>query len=439
MSCPTRPSVLPKLTVRAVLYLCIAATLLSGLTAYWSLQGPLEYAIERDVPSSGQHPSQLKDKARPSVAAAASPASPSKTVSPYTHFSLQHLEGGEDVELIIKTGATELFDKLPVHFVTTLTHVPHFTIFSDVDQKLGDYFIHDSLVGYSNSTKQTSEAFKLYRELLSDKTLRQDPKRLKLKGGWDLDKYKFTYTLSKVFEMRPNAKWYMFIEADTYIMWPNFLRWLKDKDHTKPSYYGSPAAFKDVTFGHGGTGYLVSKAAMEMVMGRSPDIVKSYEYETSTSCCGDHVIGKVFIDHGIELTRASPSFNGEPPYLVAFAEDRWCEPVVTFHHMLPTDVEDMWEYERENATANSDILFVDIFDHFVKPYLMEERDGWDNGSEAEQWDDVEFKDNLTFADCKMACEADNDCWQFMFKKNSCKTSHNLKGGWRLPDGDEMRS
>jgi hypothetical protein len=70
---------------------------------------------------------------------------------------------------------------------------------------------------------------------------------------------------------------------------------------------------------------------------------------------------------------------------------------------------------------------------------VEERDGWDNGSEDEQWDGMDWKDSLTFADCKMSCETDKDCRQFMFKKDSCKTSRYIKGGWRLPAGEEMRS
>ncbi|KAH0541516.1 hypothetical protein FGG08_003991 [Glutinoglossum americanum] len=439
MSFPSRQIILPKLTVRVILYICTAAALLSGLTAYWSLQGPLKYTIEHELPSSNpsfQRPTQQQSKIYPSTTLS---APSSKATTPFSHLLPEDLEGSEDVELIFKTGATELFDKLPVHFVTTLTHVPHYNIFSDIDQKVGDYVIHDSLKGYNRTVKEKNSDFKLYLELQNDKPLRQDPKRLGLKGGWELDKYKNIYTLSEAFKMRPDAKWYLFIDADTYVMWPNLLRWLKDKDHKKPLYFGSPAMFKDVTFGHGGTGYLVSNGAMQEVVGKNPDVAKNYEDEAANSCCGDHVIGKLFFDHGIELTRANPSFNGEPPYSVAFAMDRWCEPVVTFHHMLASDVEDMWEFERENATANRDIIFADIFAHFVEPQLIEERECWDNYSENERWENVDGRSNLTYADCKKACEDDEDCRQFMFKKGSCKTSPYVKAGWKLPAGDTMKS
>ena len=354
---------LPKLTVRVILYICTAATFLSGLTAYWSLQGPLEYTVEHDLPSPHAHPSvdpsyPLSPPHHPpppgqsKVHSTTSSAKPSKTATAFRHLSSEDLEGSEDIHLIIKTGATELFDKLPVHFVTTLNHVPHYTIFSDIDQKLGDYIIHDSLVDYNTTTKENNPDFKLYMALQHDKPLRQDPKRLKYKGGWELDKYKNIYTLSKTFKERPDAKWYLFIDADTYVMWPNFLRWLKGKDHTKPLYFGSPAMFKEITFGHGGTGYLVSNGAMQHVVGNNPAVAKNYEDEAANSCCGDHVLAKLMLDHGIELTRANPNFNGEPPYTVRFDDEKWCQPVVTFHHMSPPDIEDMWEFERENATAN---------------------------------------------------------------------------------------
>jgi hypothetical protein len=355
---------LPKLTVRAILYICTAATFLSGLTAYWSLQGPIEYTVEHDLPSphprppvdSSNSPGHPHHSSSPGKTKASSPTKSSAkrpiATTAFKHLLPEDLEGGEDVHLIIKTGATELFDKLPVHFVTTLTHVPHYTIFSDIDQKLGDYVIHDSLIDYNKTTKENNPDFKLYLALQTDKPLRQDPKRLKYKGGWELDKYKNIYTLSKTFKERPDAKWYLFIDADTYVMWPNLLRWLRGKDYTKPLYFGSPAMFKDITFGHGGTGYLVSNGAMQHVVGNNPNVAKSYEDEAANSCCGDHVLAKLMLDHGIELTRADPSFNGEPQYTVKFDDDKWCKPAITFHHMYPSDIEHMWEFEREHAVAN---------------------------------------------------------------------------------------
>ncbi|KAI7306160.1 hypothetical protein KC315_g14353, partial [Hortaea werneckii] len=38
--------------------------------------------------------------------------------------------GADNVLIMLKTGATELYQKLPTHFMTTFTCVPHFMIFS---------------------------------------------------------------------------------------------------------------------------------------------------------------------------------------------------------------------------------------------------------------------------------------------------------------------
>ncbi|KAI9779540.1 MAG: hypothetical protein M1839_007348 [Geoglossum umbratile] len=432
---------LPKLTVRVILYICTAATFLSGLTAYWSLQGPLEYTVEHDLPSpspslhhSHHPPPPSQSKVVHSTSTTLS-AKPSTTTTAFQHLLPQDLEGSDDIHLIIKTGATELFEKLPVHFVTTLTHVPHYTIFSDIDQKLGDYVIHDSLIDYNKTMKETNPDFQLYMALQTDKPLRQDPKRLKYKGGWELDKYKNIYTLSKTFEERPDAKWYFFIDADTYVVWSNLLRWLKDKDHTKPLYFGAAAMFKDITFGHGGSGYIVSNGAMRHVVGKNPNVAKLYEDEAANSCCGDHVLAKLLLDHGIELTRCYPTFNGETQYNTKFEDDKWCQPVITFHHMNPPDIEDLWEFERENATANRNILYADVYDHFVAPQLVEERETWDNLSEDERWEKEQARENGTWEECKGVCEADENCLQFSFRKGSCKTLNGVKSGWKLSDSN----
>jgi hypothetical protein len=83
-----------------------------------------------------------------------------------------------------------------------------------------------------------------------------------------------------------------------------------------------------------------------------------------------------------------------------------------------------------------DIIFADIFAHFVEPQLREERDGWDNYSPDEQWNGIDMSSNLTYEDCKRTCEEDGDCLQFAFRTGSCKTSVYIRAGWKVPDGEK---
>jgi len=65
---------------------------------------------------------------------------------------------------------------------------------------------------------------------------------------------------------------------------------------------------------------------------------------------------------------------------------------------------------------------------------VEERDSWDNHSDDEKWTEEEARNNGTWAECKSACEAEESCLQFMFKKDSCKIMNGIKSGWRITDG-----
>lgn len=72
--------------------------------------------------------------------------------------------------------------------------------------------------------------------------------------------------LEETFEMRPNAKCYLFIETDSYVFWDNLAEWLKRLDSNKPWYIGSEVASWGITYAHGGSGYILSHAAMNKLL-----------------------------------------------------------------------------------------------------------------------------------------------------------------------------
>ncbi|KAI9763577.1 MAG: hypothetical protein M1835_007775, partial [Candelina submexicana] len=404
------------------------------------LQGELGESIsqrKQDAIDNHERIGALQAQIQNISAEAAQPGTPTSTPAlntsqetVYQSPGLQRLEGIEKVLLIMKTGATEALDKLPIHLMTTIPNVPNFLIFSDVKQRIGKYEIYDALEGYSEDLMRDRDDFKLYHHLQEYMPLGQDPKRLKLEGGWVLDKWKFMHILSKTYKARPDLDWYLFMEADSYVIWPNLLRWLKEFDHNQIFYLGSPSYLGNVLFAHGGTGYILSNAAMRASVGKDPDIGDKYIEDTGNMCCGDGVVAKALFDSGVNLTSSWPRLNGEPPYTIPFSEEQWCSPVVTFHHMLPIDVELMWEFERVNATAERYILYADIFDHFIRPHISTERSGWDNGADDETYKANPEGENLdanqpdrpswkgspaSFEECRQACEAKDNCLQFRVK------------------------
>lgn len=50
----------------------------------------------------------------------------------------------------------------------------------------------------------------------------------------------------------PEVDWFVYIEADTSLSWPNLLIWLQTLNPRKPLYLGAQNVIGDTTFGHGG-------------------------------------------------------------------------------------------------------------------------------------------------------------------------------------------
>lgn len=85
--------------------------------------------------------------------------------------------------------------------------------------------------------------------------------------GWKLDKWKFM----------PMMKWnllgypegimcYVFMEADSYLIWPTLLDYLKTLDHTKPYNSEAEVWIDSIPFAHGGSCFVVSRPAITNVV-----------------------------------------------------------------------------------------------------------------------------------------------------------------------------
>ena len=255
--------------------------------------------------------------------------------------------------MVMKTGATEAYDKLPIHFLTTLKCAKSYILFSDMEMNMAGKHLFDALDEISDKVKADNNDFELYRKLQEYYRLREDPRPLKENNnGWNLDKYKFTHMLLKTYRERPDAPWYVFMEADTALVWDNVRTFLDKYDPSKPYFFGSPT-YLDIEFAHGGSGYFISQAAMQAAVGDHPEIAAHYDEGIHDICCGDWAVGRVMLDVDIHLTKTWPMINGEKPSTLPFAENHWCQPVLTMHHLTAQEVSQVWNFEQERkATGN---------------------------------------------------------------------------------------
>lgn len=293
----------------------------------------------------------------------------------------------EKVFLMMKEGATVLWQRIPTHLFTTFTKVPYFSIYADAPASIGGYEVIDILANLSRKTLQFQD-FKLYKTLTKMRSFNVgiDPSELNLQGGWDLDKYKNIPMLAHALKVAPTSvEWFVFMDGDTYLFMDNLMNYLQSLDSSEPLYLGSLAFFNNKPFAHGGSGVAISRAALEKSLGLHPEWVEELEVITSNTCCGDYMVANMLERANISLSdgprknNVGKMFQGQPQWNLAAGPGSWCQKVVSFHHLSSYEVETLWEYERLlGPEKRSHITYGDIYRDFVAPHIEEYMEEWNS-------------------------------------------------------------
>jgi len=127
-------------------------------------------------------------------------------------------------------------------------------------------------------------------------------------------------------------------------------------------------------------------------------------------------------DSGTPLTWAWPIWQGGGVGDVDFGSEEfgkrlWCFPAVSFHHLAPGVVEDLWRFEQGRmmmeerklleGSLPSVIRHREVFEEYILPRTAESRPDWENHSD----DDRGLVASLE--DCREICQVDETCVQFM--------------------------
>ncbi|KAI1800755.1 glycosyltransferase family 31 protein [Daldinia bambusicola] len=390
-------------------------------------------------------------------------ATPPPTIS---HGSTcNHFPNTSDILVVVKTGATESYSRIPTQLITVLKYLPDFLIFSDMDQDIAGHHVRDSLDTVLDEAKEKNYDFELYRR---QKACVIDQHSCNLKGrqslkveGWRLDKYKNVHIAEKTYHLRPNYDWYLFIDADTYVLWNNLAQWLRVLgDPSKKHYIGSIALLNGFAFAHGGSGYILSQATMRDLAMNHPGIANQYDMKATRSCCGDYVLSVALNETlGIGVKQSWPTINGEKPYTIPYGPREWCHPIDFEQH-----------FYQSHGVPHPIMRFKDIYEAFVDPKLMARRDDWDNLSEDvlfldpahrsssrdPKWQQdkdsaekphgrqkirattataasaVELDAYKSFEHCRKLCHSTHDCFQFSYRAGACAYNKSFRLGKPAP-------
>ncbi|KAJ6088250.1 hypothetical protein N7486_009511 [Penicillium sp. IBT 16267x] len=343
----------------------------------------------------------------------------------------------DDVLVILKTGATEAQEKVPVQLRTGLQCVPHFAVFSDYEEVVNGVRTYDVLQNVSQTTMDKEPEFEFYKRLqevgregLTEEDWGDDtngPFGKVNNPGWKLDKWKFLPMAEEALQVMPDAKWFIFIEADTYIVWQNLVNWLAHLDHTRSYYLGSPMQIGDILFGYGGSGVILSNKAMNRLHTYQTEALDELEQMTATEWAGDCVLAKALQGTHIYLTWAWPMMMTSRPWEVdhfseAYGRQPWCYPVISYHHMNPDDIEEMWQFDRGwfRSGKNALLLHADVYREYVHNGSLSQLDDWDNLSGAEIVFDEPTLPSID--SCADACMQNTECLQYSYHhgENTCK-------------------
>lgn len=305
--------------------------------------------------------------------------------------------------LMMKTGATVMWNRIPIHMLTTFTRVPYFSIYSDMPASVAGYEVIDILANTTERTKNTG-AYRHYTTLQNffhEKANADPAEGVDGHDGWSLDRHKNVPMLAHGYRTAPkDVEWFFFMDGDTFMFMDNLMDYLNTLNSSEPLYLGcSHFLYGNERFAHGGSGVVLSRAALDITLGEHPDWEWEMEEETSRVCCGDYMVAKMMERVNITVSNGKMhnigrKFNDEHHWSLYASPETWCDKVLGFHHVRPYEVELLWEYERSlTPEARKNITYADIYRDFTSPFVGEWLEEWDNmACEVEyckQWDEEE--------------------------------------------------
>ncbi|QSZ29561.1 hypothetical protein DSL72_004076 [Monilinia vaccinii-corymbosi] len=430
---------------------------------------------------SKDHSSSVNPNIPPTHPSAPTSASPQNTVEKVDAKSggeeeasrIQSTTGldPEDVVILVKTGATSIWRRMPMHMSTTLGNkrlTPNVLYYSDLADNINGNPVIDCLANVSTTLKESPD-FALYNQAKKsvDDNLYQESGSMEgdswLAGGWRLDKYKFLPMFQHAATYHPGKKWYVYMEDDNYFFWETLYAWLATFNHKSPILVGSAAFKMGEDFAHGGAGFAISGKAMEASFGADKTLADRYESYAQEHCCGDQVLSHALKEMGVERFKGLDgggwaALQALPVWRVGFGNWNWCSPIMNIHKVHQADISKLFVFERQfmrDTQGKGRIRYRDIFQHFFAPTLVAARSEWDNFASSRSFSSTEDASSQEFKEttaaqrnerpwaskekCQKACGDWEECLSWKYQDDSCHLGHMASMGHRVDEGVHIES
>ncbi|KAI0378505.1 hypothetical protein F5Y04DRAFT_290925 [Hypomontagnella monticulosa] len=363
-----------------------------------------------------------------------------------------------DVLVVLRVDAADVLKTLPVHFETVLNCVPDYVIYSDIEGEADGQFIYNTLDESNNSIKSNSPNLRPHSQSqrTSERQKHQNTpeKELRRRKSPQPETKGSLSMIDRALRHRPDAKWFVFLEADTYMLWQNMLEYLAKFNTSHPYYLGKHIHLDDILLAHGGPGFVLSNPASKRVVKYWREHQEEWQQYTKVQVASDVMLGKALEEVDVNLVWPSPFLHENS--LATFNwkgltdAQPWCFKPVAFHHMTKAEFNMMWHFEEErrrrkpNGNGPSSR---DIFKRLVYPQLQPKCIDWDNLSAGAEYSNetlallspedrvrlppVYQEASFSFERCRAACESKSTCIQFSYTIGKCTTSDELRLGYAI--------
>lgn len=329
---------------------CALISLVTVTAILWTLYGSKQWIVSATSGHSQQIPPSISEHQQED----------DEQPSDCTGFPAHHLA---DVQVVLKLGASQPAEQVTSHLNHVANCIDNLLIVSDKEENVGRFQTYDIIANLPSAYYQNKHADLKAHAEINDPDVENPGKAISSKAGWNLDRFKFLPMVEYAFHERPQAKWFVFLEADTYLVWDSLFHLLGQYDPTEAWYMGSPTPGRPLEtgertfFAFGGAGFVLSTAAIQKLVARNltaeeGSISEQYIDLVKDDCCGDSVLGFALANKGVNLAGLYPHFNPQSLHGIPFRDRYWCQAVISLHKSHPRDLADFTKFVNQNRDEN---------------------------------------------------------------------------------------
>ncbi|CAD6886930.1 unnamed protein product [Tilletia controversa] len=263
----------------------------------------------------------------------------------------------DKVVLMLKTGHSIIYERIPLHFIEPRPDIPNRLIYSDVPLQIAGFPVVDALANLTDFLSHSPDLSNEYNRL--QKAHQNGDNVAPTSTGWTLDRFKFAPLTTHAWKTYPNATWYITIDGDSYLMWSTLLRWLEqyfDRPESNPWYLGydevgdEDEEYSHWHFAHGGAGFAMSRGLVEALHRDDGDGYRFHrDLHFKDIGCGDCAMGAVIADlpgRNGHTDAGRDLFHHDGLDKLIFRPRLWHTYVLSLHHNAPDQLNLLRQWEK---------------------------------------------------------------------------------------------